>query len=117
MKVPAVINQFTNTLRPDMSKSVFQLLRKYKPETKKEKKQRLMEEATAKKDKKEVKKSKPYFLKQGLNHVTTLIEQRKAKMVIIAQDIDPIENIIFLPHLCRNKNVPYCFVKSKARLG
>ena len=38
-------------------------------------------------------------------------------MVVIAHDVDPIELILWMPHLCRNKDVPYCFVKSKARLG
>ena len=57
------------------------------------------------------------MIKYGLNHVVTLVEQRKAKLVVIAADVDPIELVMFLPHLCRNKEVPYCFVKSKAKLG
>ena len=117
LKVPAVIHQFTNTLPADKSKSLHKLMAKYKPETRAEKKARLLEEAQAKKEKKEVKKSKPYFLKCGLNHVTTLIEQKKAKLVLIAKDVDPIELVLWMPTLCRNKEVPYCFVKSKARLG
>ena len=117
LKVPAVINQFTNTLSVDKAKSVFKLLSKYKPETKQEKKARLVEEAQKKANKEEVRKTKPRYTKCGLNHVTTLIEQRKAKLVLIAHDVDPIELVLWLPHLCRNKNVPYCFVKSKARLG
>jgi large subunit ribosomal protein L7Ae len=56
-------------------------------------------------------------IKYGLNHVTTLVENRKAKLVVIAHDVDPIELVLWLPHLCRNKDVPYCFVKSKSRLG
>ena len=117
LKVPAVIHQFTNTLSVDKAKSVFKLLGKYKPETKAEKKARLLDEAEKKQNKEEVKKTKPKYVKCGLNHVTTLIEQRKAKLVVVASDVDPIELVLWLPHLCRNKNVPYCFVKSKARLG
>ena len=60
---------------------------------------------------------KPKFLKCGLNHVTTLVEDKTAKLVIIANDVDPIELVMWLPHLCRSKDVPYCFIKSKARLG
>lgn len=60
---------------------------------------------------------KPKFIKSGLNHVTTLIEQGKAKLVVIAHDVDPIELVVWLPSLCRTKNVPYCFIKSKSRLG
>jgi large subunit ribosomal protein L7Ae len=56
-------------------------------------------------------------LKYGLNHVTTLIEQKKAQLVVIASDVDPIELVCWLPALCRKKDVPYCIVKSKSRLG
>jgi len=31
--------------------------------------------------------------------------------------VDPIELIVWLPRLCRKLEVPYAFVKSKARLG
>ena len=61
--------------------------------------------------------TKPLFIKYGLNHVTDLIEQKKAKLVIIAHDVDPIELVVWLPALCRKMNVPYCIVKGKARLG
>ena len=40
------------------------------------------------------------IVKYGLNHVTTLIENKKAKLVIIAHDVDPIELVVFLPALC-----------------
>lgn len=39
-------------------------------------------------------------VKYGLNHVTTLIENKKAKLVVIAHDVDPIELVVFLPTLC-----------------
>jgi len=60
---------------------------------------------------------KPILLKYGINHVTTLVEQKKAKLVVIAHDVDPIEIVVWLPALCRKMEVPYCIVKSKARLG
>merc|ERR1740133_756432 len=56
-------------------------------------------------------------LKFGLNHVTTLVEENKAKLVIIAHDVDPMECMVHLPALCRRKNVPYCFLRGKAALG
>lgn len=94
------------------------MLAKYKPETKKEKKTRLQKEAESKQGGADAKKgAKPYVLKYGLNHVTTLIEEGKAKLVIMAHDCDPIELLVFLPTLCRKKGIPYCFVKGKARLG
>ena len=56
-------------------------------------------------------------MKFGLNHVTELVEEGKAKRVAIAHDVDPIEMMMFLPALCKKKNVPYCFIRGKARLG
>jgi len=36
---------------------------------------------------------------------------------VIAHDVDPLEIVLHLPALCRKMGVPYCIVKSKARLG
>merc|ERR1712046_359348 len=43
--------------------------------------------------------------------------RRKAQLVVIANDVDPIELVMFLPALCRKMGVPYCIVKNKSRLG
>ena len=43
-------------------------------------------------------------LKYGLNHVTTLVENKMAKLVIIAHDVEPIELVCWLPALCRKKD-------------
>ena len=64
-----------------------------------------------------VQRSRPYHIKFGLNHVTKLIEEKKAKLVIIASNVDPIELVVWLPTLCRKMDIPYCFVKGKAKLG
>lgn len=64
-----------------------------------------------------VDKQRPFHLKFGLNHVTKLIEERKAKLVVIANNVDPIELVIWLPTLCRKMDIPYCFVNGKAQLG
>ncbi|XP_054076949.1 60S ribosomal protein L7a [Rissa tridactyla] len=53
----------------------------------------------------------------GINTVTTLVENKKAQLVVIAHDVDPIELVVFLPALCRKMGVPYCVIKGKARLG
>ncbi len=45
------------------------------------------------------------------------MEQRKAKLVVIAHDVDPVELVVWLPALCRKMDVPYVVVKGKARLG
>lgn len=60
---------------------------------------------------------KPLFVKMGLNHCVALIENKKANLVIIADDVDPIELVVFVPALCRKMGVPYVIVKNKARLG
>jgi large subunit ribosomal protein L7Ae len=57
------------------------------------------------------------FAKYGLNHVVALIEAKKASLVVIGHDVDPIELVVFLPALCRKMGVPYVIVKGKARLG
>jgi len=49
--------------------------------------------------------------------VTQLVEEGKAKLVVMAHDVDPIELLVFLPALCRKKGIPFAFVKGKARLG
>jgi len=121
LKIPPQIAQFSHTLEKDQAKKLFELLGKYKPETKTEKATRLKEEAKAKVEKKEgapeFTTPKPLNIKFGLSHITTLIENGEAKLVVIAHDVDPIELVIHLPTLCRKKNVPYAFVKGKARLG
>ena len=53
-----------------------------------------------------VESKKPLMLKYGLNHVTSLIESKQAKLVVIAHDVDPLEMVIWLPALCRKKDVP-----------
>merc|ERR1711939_872549 len=80
---------------------------------------RLQKEAEARKggDKADHVGPKPVHLKFGLNHVTTLVEEGKARLVVMAHDVDPVELMAFLPALCRKKEVPFCFVKGKARLG
>jgi len=134
LKVPPAINQFTKTLEGNQAKDLFKLLRHYLPETAAEKKSRLAQTAEAQvkeekdakkelteKEKKEKKKAakekRPVVLKYGLNHVTSLVESKKAKFVIVAHDVDPIELVVWLPALCRRQGIPYAIVKGKARLG
>lgn len=90
----------------------------YKPETRKEKKARLTATAEALARGETVAAPKrPYMLKSGVNHVTDLIEYKKAKLVVIAHDVHPIELVICIPALCRRKEIPYCIIKGKSRLG
>jgi large subunit ribosomal protein L7Ae len=120
LKVPPALNQFvTRTADKNQSESLFKLLLKYRPEDRKQKKERLRAEAEARAagGDKGADKKKPVAVKYGLNHVTQLVEEKKAKLVVIAADVDPIELVVWLPALCKKMGVPYCIVKSKARLG
>ncbi|OOG00492.1 hypothetical protein ASPCADRAFT_37693 [Aspergillus carbonarius ITEM 5010] len=119
LKVPPSIAQFQATLDRNTAAQTFKFLNKYRPETKVEKKERLHAEATAVAEgkKKEDVSKKPYNVKYGLNHVVGLVENKKASLVLIAHDVDPIELVVFLPALCRKMGVPYAIVKGKARLG
>jgi len=117
LKVPPAINQFNMSIDKNQAAQVLKLCKKYQPETKEAKKQRLLEMAQQKKAGEDVKTKKPQVIKYGLNHVTTLIENKQAKLVVIAHDVDPIELVCWLPALCRKKDVPYCIIKGKSRLG
>jgi len=116
LKVPPVLNQFTQTLDKNAAQTLFTLLEKYSPETKVAKKQRILAQAAAGAAAPADTK-KPLVVKFGLNHVTALVEQKKAKLIVIAHDVDPIELVLWLPTLCRKKGVPYVIVKGKSRLG
>ena len=117
LKCPPALAQFFEPLDKDASNKLFKILEKYTPETKKEKKERLKNEAKEEKGKEKKDGKKPIVLKYGLNHVTYLVEQKRAKLVLIAADVDPIETVVFLPTLCKTMDVPYAIVSSKARLG
>ncbi|CDR36968.1 CYFA0S01e05952g1_1 [Cyberlindnera fabianii] len=119
LKVPPAIAQFQHTLDRNTAAEAFKLFNKYRPETKAEKKERLTKEAAAIAEGKTRQEAspKPYVVKFGLNHVVSLIENKKAKLVLIANDVDPIELVVFLPALCRKMGVPYAIIKGKARLG
>jgi large subunit ribosomal protein L7Ae len=169
LKIPPAINQFSLTLDKNTAIEAFKLLSKYRPESKKEKKARLLLRAKAiverrkaivahrkavgkyvreykEKAKKEnegkpkeakkkfrvdpkdhkikaeipalpAKRTRKHCVKYGINHITSLVESKKAKIVFIANDVDPIELVVWLPTLCKKMQVPYCIVKNKARLG
>ncbi|XP_028643287.1 60S ribosomal protein L7a [Grammomys surdaster] len=115
-KVLPAINQFT--LNRQKATQLLKLAHKYRPETKQEKKQRLLARAEKKAaGKGDVPTKRPPVLRAGVKTVTTLVENKKAQLVVIAHDVDPIELVVFLPALCRKMGVPYCIIKGKARLG
>nr|XP_043637243.1 60S ribosomal protein L7a-1-like [Erigeron canadensis] len=117
LKVPPALNQFTKTLDKNLATNLFKMMLKYRPEDKAAKKERLKKKAEAEVEGKQVESKKPIVVKYGLNHITYLIEQNKAQLVVIAHDVDPIELVVWLPALCRKMEIPYCIVKGKSRLG
>ncbi|SBT45357.1 60S ribosomal protein L7-3, putative [Plasmodium ovale wallikeri] len=139
LKVPPMINQFNHTLgksqfcyslckfyQPLSSSSpsfnaqtqdLLNFLSGYKPESKLEKKKRLINKAKDALKKVVTKDKKPLMLKYGIKHLTKLVEKKKTNLVVIANDVCPIELVLFLPTLCRLKDIPYCIVKSKSALG
>ncbi|XP_017469084.1 PREDICTED: 60S ribosomal protein L7a-like [Rhagoletis zephyria] len=118
LKVPPPIHQFTQSLDKTTAVKMFKLLEKYRPESALAKKQRWKKIAEAKAKGKDVQpKKKPTSVRSYTNTVTKLVEQKKAQLVVIAHDVDPLELVLFLPALCRKMGVPYCIVKGKARLG
>jgi large subunit ribosomal protein L7Ae len=118
LKVPPPIHQFTEALDRQTATQLFRLMDKYRPETKQEKLARLKERAGERvKGKDDVPTKRPPVVRSGVNTVTTLIEQKKASLVVIANDVEPIEIVLHLPALCRKMGVPYCIVKNKSRLG
>lgn len=118
LKVPPAINQFTRALDKNQAAETFRLFSKYKPESKDAKKERVEKMAAAKAAGESTPSSAPGpVIKFGLKHVTQLIEEKKAKLVLIAHDVDPIELVIWMPALCRKMDVPFAIVKGKGRLG
>lgn len=56
-------------------------------------------------------------LRKGTNEATKAIERGDAKLVAIAEDVDPEEVVMHLPGLCTDKRVPFCYISSKRDLG
>lgn len=118
LRVPPAITQFRKTVDRHLKKELFKFALKYKPETMIERRKRLKAEAEAKlKDPKAPASLPSPRLYCGAQRVFRLVEQKRAKLVLIAHDVDPIEIVLCLPALCRKQGIPYCMVKGKANLG
>jgi len=118
LKVPPAIHQFTRTLDANAAGSLFKLLLKYRPESFDQKRARLLQvaEARAKGEVPETLK-RPLTIVHGANEVIKAIEGKRAKLVILPHDVDPVELVVAIPTLARKLDIPYVIVKSKARLG
>lgn len=56
-------------------------------------------------------------VRKGTNETTKAIERVTAKLVIIAENVDPPEVVAHLPLLCEEKHLPYLYVPDKQKLG
>jgi len=56
-------------------------------------------------------------LRKGTNETTKAIEQGIAKLVLIAEDVEPPQVVAHLPILCDERKIPYLYVPSKLELG
>jgi large subunit ribosomal protein L7Ae len=67
--------------------------------------------------KKEGKVLEEKMIRRGVNETTKAVDRGKAKLVVIAMDVEPEEVVMHLPPLCEEKGVPYTYVPSKLELG
>jgi large subunit ribosomal protein L7Ae len=56
-------------------------------------------------------------VRKGTNETTKAIERAQAKLVLIAEDVDPPEIVAHLPLLCDERKISYIYVPSKNRIG
>jgi large subunit ribosomal protein L7Ae len=56
-------------------------------------------------------------VKKGTNETTKAVERGIAKLVYIAEDVQPPEVVAHLPLLCDEMRIQYIYVPSKNRLG
>ncbi len=56
-------------------------------------------------------------VRKGTNETTKAIERGIAKLVIIAEDVEPPEVVAHIPILCEERKVPYVFVPTKQKVG
>jgi large subunit ribosomal protein L7Ae len=61
--------------------------------------------------------SKSGVVRKGTNEATKAVERSQAKLVVIAEDVDPPEVVAHLPLLCEERKIPYVFVPNKEKLG
>jgi large subunit ribosomal protein L7Ae len=101
LKITPAIAQFAHTLDKNTATQLFKLLNKYRPDTKQEKKVRLLAAVTATAEDKD---------KEKVGYIAFCFPIYRALIPVL-------ELVVFLPALCRKMGVPYAIAKGKARLG
>jgi large subunit ribosomal protein L7Ae len=56
-------------------------------------------------------------IRKGTNEATKSIERGKAKLVLIAENVQPPEIVAHLPLLCEERKAPYVYVPDKNKIG
>jgi large subunit ribosomal protein L7Ae len=57
------------------------------------------------------------LVRKGVNEATKAIERGDAKLVAVAEDVDPEEIVAHIPGICGDKRIPLAFVPDKKGLG
>ncbi|MBI4018535.1 MAG: 50S ribosomal protein L7ae [Candidatus Aenigmarchaeota archaeon] len=56
-------------------------------------------------------------IRKGINEATKAVERGQAKLVVVANDVEPPEIVMHLPALCDEKKIMLVKVASKVELG
>ena len=56
-------------------------------------------------------------LKKGANEVTKAAERGNAKMVVMAENVNPGELLAHIPMICREKEIPFIYVEDQGYLA
>ena len=56
-------------------------------------------------------------LKKGSNEVTKAAERGTAKMVVMAENVNPAELLAHVPLICKEKNIPFIYVEDQTYLA
>jgi large subunit ribosomal protein L7Ae len=56
-------------------------------------------------------------VRKGTNETTKAVERAQAKLVVIAEDVEPPEVVAHLPIICDERKIPYVFVPNKQKIG
>ncbi len=56
-------------------------------------------------------------IRKGTNEATKSIERGRAKLVLVAENVEPPEIVAHIPMLCDERNAPYVYVPEKQRIG
>ncbi|KAK2083717.1 60S ribosomal protein L7A, partial [Saguinus oedipus] len=92
LKVSPAINQFTQALDHQTATQLLKPVHKCRPEKTQKQKHGLLAWAEKKAaGKGDVPTKRPPVLQAGVNTVTTLVENKKAQLVVIAHDVDLIQ--------------------------